>query len=157
MCWNSFVKLFCLLVADLLQKCLLEALVCQNAADTDCRALNALLCAGVVSLYYSSSFSPQTYEHYNAGQGWTTPPGKLMGASTDPRFPGFQYLSVAANSLTFVFNDGNGHWDNNVRVRDAIFVVTMTWCCAGRPQLPSELSGHLHRGQGTIPLFVGCH
>ncbi|RLN91506.1 hypothetical protein BBJ28_00019917 [Nothophytophthora sp. Chile5] len=58
------------------------------------------------------------YIHYNTGSAWTTSPGKLMAASSDSTYPAsvgwFQYDFAAPQaSLTFVFNNGNGVWDNN--------------------------------------------
>ncbi|GMF45073.1 unnamed protein product [Phytophthora lilii] len=58
------------------------------------------------------------YIHYSTGSTWTTSPGKLMTASTDSKYPAsagwFQYnLAAPQASLEFVFNNGNGAWDNN--------------------------------------------
>ncbi|KUF94910.1 hypothetical protein AM588_10006614 [Phytophthora nicotianae] len=58
------------------------------------------------------------YIHYSAGSTWTTSPGKLMSASTSSAYPAsvgwFQYdLAAPQASLQFVFNNGNGVWDNN--------------------------------------------
>ncbi|POM59255.1 Alpha-amylase, partial [Phytophthora palmivora] len=58
------------------------------------------------------------YIHYSSGSAWTSSPGKLMTASTDSTYPAsvgwFQYdLGSSQTSLEFVFNNGNGIWDNN--------------------------------------------
>ncbi|POM71068.1 Alpha-glucosidase, partial [Phytophthora palmivora] len=58
------------------------------------------------------------YIHYSGGSAWTSSPGKLMTASTDSTYPAsvgwFQYdLGSSQTSLEFVFNNGNGIWDNN--------------------------------------------
>ncbi|KAF4042141.1 Alpha amylase [Phytophthora infestans] len=58
------------------------------------------------------------YIHYSTGSSWTTSPGQLMSASTSSEYPAlagwFQYtLPAPQASLEFVFNNGNGVWDNN--------------------------------------------
>ncbi|KAL3668048.1 hypothetical protein V7S43_006917 [Phytophthora oleae] len=68
-------------------------------------------------VFFQSGWSAP-YIHYNAGSSWTTSPGKLMTASTSSVYPAsvgwFQYDFAAPQaSLDFVFNNGNGVWDNN--------------------------------------------
>lgn len=67
---------------------------------------------GVVTLYYQLKWNP-TWLHYNAGQGWTSPPGVPMNTSTDSSHLNWPVLSVWGNALTFDFNDGHGNWDSN--------------------------------------------
>ncbi|RLN59864.1 hypothetical protein BBJ28_00019744 [Nothophytophthora sp. Chile5] len=54
--------------------------------------------------------------HYSDGDGWTAVPGFPMLNSTYDSFPSgegwFEY-ELTSSTLEFVFNDGNGVWDNN--------------------------------------------
>lgn len=54
--------------------------------------------------------------HYSDGDGWTAVPGFPMVNSTYDGFPAsegwFEY-NLTSKTLEFVFNDGNGVWDNN--------------------------------------------
>lgn len=54
--------------------------------------------------------------HYSDGDGWTAVPGFPMVNSTYDGFPAaegwFEY-ELTSSTLEFVFNDGNGVWDNN--------------------------------------------
>ncbi|KAL4175741.1 hypothetical protein KRP22_000702 [Phytophthora ramorum] len=69
-------------------------------------------------IYFRSGWTTP-YTHYNTGSGWTTSPGKAMTKSNDSaNFPAalgwFRYdLPASTTSLEFVFNNGNGVWDNN--------------------------------------------
>ncbi|GAB9477114.1 Family 31 glycoside hydrolase, partial [Globisporangium polare] len=55
--------------------------------------------------------------HYSAGDGWTSAPGIAMAASTYggnyTATDGWFEYSIKTSQLEFVFNDGNGNWDNN--------------------------------------------
>ncbi|RLN65656.1 hypothetical protein BBJ28_00001830 [Nothophytophthora sp. Chile5] len=78
------------------------------------------------------------YIHYTTGSGWTTSPGYAMTASNDStNFPAalgwFRYDLPAATSLEFVFNNGNGVWDNNANANYKVSV-------AGTWQLTSSVS-----------------
>lgn len=59
------------------------------------------------------------YIHYSQGSTWTTVPGVVMTKSADyvqfpPEEGWFRFdLAAPAASLEFVFNNGNGVWDNN--------------------------------------------
>ncbi|KAJ6241498.1 alpha-amylase [Anaeramoeba flamelloides] len=70
---------------------------------------------GVVTIYYSTDFSPTTYIHYSVNGGdWTTLPGKQMDPSTNKSMPlPYHQKSITGNTLTFVFDDGKGNWDHN--------------------------------------------
>eukprot|EP01116_Phalansterium_solitarium_P024025 TRINITY_DN8669_c0_g1_i1.p1 TRINITY_DN8669_c0_g1~~TRINITY_DN8669_c0_g1_i1.p1 ORF type:complete len:872 (-),score=231.66 TRINITY_DN8669_c0_g1_i1:183-2798(-) len=69
---------------------------------------------GVVTLFYATSWKP-AFCHYNDGYGWTVPPGIAMAPSTNSSFPSSQWqtINIPANTLTFLFNDGQGHWDHS--------------------------------------------
>lgn len=65
---------------------------------------------GGIKLFYETSWSP-AYVHYNAdGNGWTTLPGAQMQATA---LSNFKYIEISASSMEFVFNDGQGTFDNN--------------------------------------------
>ncbi|GAB9466339.1 hypothetical protein Gpo141_00003717 [Globisporangium polare] len=59
------------------------------------------------------------YIHYSQGSSWTTAPGVAMTKSSDyvqfpPEEGWFRFaLAAPAATLEFVFNNGNGVWDNN--------------------------------------------
>jgi alpha-amylase len=59
------------------------------------------------------------YIHYSTGSTWTTSPGQLMAASNDSTYAAsvgwFRYdFASPQASLEFVFNNGQGVWDNNL-------------------------------------------
>ena len=71
-----------------------------------------------LSLYYKPSGMTSPYFHYQVGSGaWTTAPGKAMTqVASCEAGSGWYKLDVATNgatSVTGVFTDGNGKWDNN--------------------------------------------
>lgn len=69
--------------------------------------------SGFVAHYYSSWSSP--YMHFDAGSGWTNPPGVPM-LPEDGQQGWFVYTHEAvgyAGSVTFAFTDGADQWDNN--------------------------------------------
>lgn len=66
--------------------------------------------AGYVTIYFQAPW-PTAWIHYNAGNGWTIPPGLKMSTSdnmTSFPTPPWWMVDLAANQLTFVFNNGNG-------------------------------------------------
>ncbi|WP_314687822.1 Ig-like domain-containing protein, partial [uncultured Bifidobacterium sp.] len=68
----------------------------------------------VTTVYYPSSVygTDSTYIHYKVGDGtWTTAPGEKMSEACS----GWVSKSIVTNgkSLTFVFDNGSGTWDNN--------------------------------------------
>jgi alpha-amylase len=71
-----------------------------------------------VHIFYRTAWTAP-YIHYSTGSGWTTEPGCAMTASNDStNFPAssgwFRYdFSAPTTSIEFVFNNGNGVWDNN--------------------------------------------
>lgn len=68
---------------------------------------------GVVTVYFFTEWATP-YVHYDAGSGWTVPPGVPMLKSTNTSFPTppWWIYSLYANQLTFVFNDDHGNWDH---------------------------------------------
>jgi glycosidase len=65
--------------------------------------------AGFVVHYFSAW--PQTYVHYDDGEGWTEAPGVAMTDEGDGWFVHEQ--EEAEGPFAFTFNDGLGAWDNN--------------------------------------------
>ncbi|KAJ5072266.1 alpha-amylase [Anaeramoeba ignava] len=70
---------------------------------------------GVIQIYYYSSWGANTHIHYSANNGqWTPVPGVLMNISTNSTWPppNFYVRAFYANTMQFVFTDGNGNWDH---------------------------------------------
>lgn len=64
---------------------------------------------GFTAYYFTEWSSPRI--HFNDGTGWTNPPGKKMTVH-DGKW--FRYgHNIWNDSVTVVFNDSQGNWDNN--------------------------------------------
>ncbi|QMV42547.1 alpha-amylase family glycosyl hydrolase [Cohnella cholangitidis] len=66
------------------------------------------------TIYYKRGYSTPYFHYAPTGGTWTTAPGKAMTASTE--YPGYSAITVdigTAASLSAVFNNGSGTWDNN--------------------------------------------
>ncbi|ORX65358.1 glycoside hydrolase [Anaeromyces robustus] len=62
-----------------------------------------------ITINYYTSWNP-AYIHYKSdSNSWTNPPGVSMKSLNNDS----QQITINASSLTFVFNNGNGNWDNN--------------------------------------------
>ncbi|ORX65356.1 alpha-amylase-domain-containing protein [Anaeromyces robustus] len=62
-----------------------------------------------INIYYYSNWRP-AYIHYKADDNsWTSSPGIEM----TPLNNGYHQIAIEASSITFVFNNGEGDWDNN--------------------------------------------
>eukprot|EP01100_Stratorugosa_tubuloviscum_P003102 TRINITY_DN1732_c1_g1_i1.p1 TRINITY_DN1732_c1_g1~~TRINITY_DN1732_c1_g1_i1.p1 ORF type:complete len:881 (-),score=384.24 TRINITY_DN1732_c1_g1_i1:102-2744(-) len=104
---------------------------------------------GIINIYYYTTWS-KPYIHYDDGYGWTNVPGLLMSPSENSYYPlpNWHVKAIISNSLTFVFNDGNGNWDNNrgnnyhvsspgvYSVQNGVLSVNITYppACPGQPQ-----------------------
>lgn len=65
------------------------------------------------TIYYKKGFS-NPYIHYAVNSEWTDVPGIAMNDSTS--YPGYATITIDLgdeSTLTAVFNNGNGNWDNN--------------------------------------------
>jgi alpha-D-xyloside xylohydrolase len=107
---------------------------------------------GITVLFQTSWSQPNI--HYNAGGAWTTLPGVPMKpASFDDEFTaknGWFQFDVKASQLEFVFNDGNGVWNNNNDknykiVKDGAYIVEAANTGRTGPQLvkPDDGSGNV--------------
>jgi len=63
-----------------------------------------------VKVHYESAWG-STYMHFNNGVEWTTAPGVAMSSDGNNWFS--KTVQRTGSSITFVFNDGAGSWDNN--------------------------------------------
>jgi len=62
---------------------------------------------GFIAHYFSAW--PEAHMHFDAGEGWTTPPGPAMAAEGDGWF---RFEHDAGRSVVFAFNDGAEAWDD---------------------------------------------
>nr|WP_267875439.1 carbohydrate binding domain-containing protein [Cohnella cholangitidis] len=66
------------------------------------------------TIYYKRGYSTPYFHYAPTGGAWTAVPGKAMTASAE--YPGYSVITVdigTATSLSAVFNNGSGTWDNN--------------------------------------------
>lgn len=64
--------------------------------------------AAALVIHYRTTWTAPRI-HFDAGSGWTTPPGVRMTSEG----AGWWRYTVPAGAATFVFNDGDGTWDNH--------------------------------------------
>lgn len=78
--------------------------------------------SGFIYVYYRPAdvnditYPNYSYIHYNAdNQGWTAVPGEKLYRRYLPEggYADYASATIEANQLDFVFNNGNGTWDNN--------------------------------------------